>query len=140
MKETKIAAGHLLSVLTILIWGTTFISTKVLLRAFSPVEILVFRFLLGTIALCIACPHRLKVTDRKQEKYFIGAGICGVTIFFVGKHSAYLYLGLQRWHYYFRGAVFYRSICPLVFGRRTITSAIFHRIFCGNRRNLFDYV
>ena len=114
MKETKIAAGHLLSVLTILIWGTTFISTKVLLRAFSPVEI---------------------------RKIFYRRGhLWSNTIFFVGKHSAYLYLGLQRWHYYFRGAVFYRSICPLVFGRRTITSAIFHRIFCGNRRNLFDYV
>ena len=91
MKETKIAAGHLLSVLTILIWGTTFISTKVLLRAFSPVEILVFRFLLGTIALCIACPHRLKVTDRKQEKYFIGAGICGVTLYFLLENIALTY-------------------------------------------------
>lgn len=91
MKETKIAAGHLLSVLTILIWGTTFISTKVLLRVFSPVEILVFRFLLGTIALCIACPHRLKVTDRKQEKYFIGAGICGVTLYFLLENIALTY-------------------------------------------------
>lgn len=32
-------AGHLAAVFTILIWGTTFISTKVLLNDFMPVEI-----------------------------------------------------------------------------------------------------
>ena len=39
--------GHLAAALTILIWGTTFISTKVLLRDFAPVEILFFRFCIG---------------------------------------------------------------------------------------------
>lgn len=34
MKQNK-AAGHLAALLTIFIWGTTFISTKVLLRDFS---------------------------------------------------------------------------------------------------------
>ena len=35
-------AGHLASLLTIIIWGTTFISTKILLVDFQPVEILLF--------------------------------------------------------------------------------------------------
>ena len=39
--------GHLAALLTILIWGTTFISTKILLADFQPVEILFFRFLMG---------------------------------------------------------------------------------------------
>ena len=39
--------GHGAALLTILIWGTTFISTKVLLDAFHPVEILIFRFVLA---------------------------------------------------------------------------------------------
>lgn len=50
-----------------------------------------FRFLLGTLALCVAYPHRLKVTDRKQEKYFIGAGICGVTLYFLLENIALTY-------------------------------------------------
>lgn len=91
MKQTKTTAGHLLSMLTILIWGATFISTKVLLRAFRPVEILAFRFLLGTLALCVVCPHRLKLADRKQEKYFIGAGFCGVTLYFLLENIALTY-------------------------------------------------
>ena len=47
----KTAAGHLAALVTILIWGTTFISTKVLLQDFQPIEILFFRFVLGLIAL-----------------------------------------------------------------------------------------
>ena len=47
MNHNRTAAGHLAAFVTILIWGTTFISTKVLLRTFSPVEILFIRFVMG---------------------------------------------------------------------------------------------
>ena len=43
-------AGHLSALLTIIIWGTTFISTKILLADFQPVEILFFRFVMGLLA------------------------------------------------------------------------------------------
>ena len=43
---SKKATGHLAALVTILIWGTTFISTKVLLVDFEPIEILFFRFIL----------------------------------------------------------------------------------------------
>ncbi|RKJ06979.1 hypothetical protein D7X87_01910 [bacterium D16-54] len=42
---------------TILIWGTTFISTKILLADFQPVEILFFRFIMGYLVLLIAYPQ-----------------------------------------------------------------------------------
>lgn len=35
--------GHLTAIFTVILWGTTFISTKVLLTGFQPVEILFFR-------------------------------------------------------------------------------------------------
>lgn len=37
--ENKQAAGRLSALLTIIIWGTTFISMKILLEDFQPVEI-----------------------------------------------------------------------------------------------------
>ena len=46
--------GRLAALLTILIWGTTFLSTKVLLAHFQPTEILFLRFLLGLLALTLA--------------------------------------------------------------------------------------
>ena len=48
MKHTQ-TAGHLLALLTIGIWGTTFIATKLLLEVLEPVEILFIRFLMGYI-------------------------------------------------------------------------------------------
>lgn len=47
MTQNKNITGHLSALVTILIWGTTFITTKLLLTDFSPVEILFYRFLLG---------------------------------------------------------------------------------------------
>ena len=43
-KSKERAFGHMAAVFTILLWGTTFISTKVLLRDLSPIEILSFSF------------------------------------------------------------------------------------------------
>ena len=42
--------GHIFALITVFIWGTTFISTKTLLKDFSPVEILFFRFVYGASA------------------------------------------------------------------------------------------
>ena len=83
MAHSKAFAGHLAALFCILVWGTTFISTKVLLRAFSPVEILFFRFLLGYAALWLASPRFLRLTDRRQELLFACAGLCGVTLYFL---------------------------------------------------------
>ena len=45
--------GHLLGAFSVLVWGTTFVATKVLLRTFSPIEIMIARFALGFLALLI---------------------------------------------------------------------------------------
>ena len=58
----KKATGHLAALVTILIWGTTFISTKVLVVDFEPIEILFFRFIMGFLALLFVYPRRMKKT------------------------------------------------------------------------------
>ena len=45
--ESKPAVGHLTALLTVFIWGTTFISTKVLLADFSTCRNSVFPFYYG---------------------------------------------------------------------------------------------
>ena len=84
-------AGHLCALVTILIWGTTFISTKILLVDFSPVEILFFRFVMGLLALTAALPRRLKLTDRRQELTFALAGLCGVCMYYLLENIALTY-------------------------------------------------
>lgn len=86
--EIKMNTGHISALITIIIWGTTFISTKILLIDFTPIEILFFRFVIGIIALSIIYPYRLKVMDRKHHLYFAAAGICGVTLYYLLENIA----------------------------------------------------
>jgi len=89
--EHKNTAGHLAALLTIIIWGTTFISTKVLLVDFQPVEILFFRFIMGLLVLLVIYPHRLKGATRKQEFIFAIAGLCGICLYYLLENIALTY-------------------------------------------------
>lgn len=84
--------GHVLALLTILLWGTTFVSTKVLLQhELTPLEILFTRFVMGACFLMILFPKRLKGTTLKQELYFAAAGFCGITLYYLFENNALLY-------------------------------------------------
>ena len=89
--EKNTARGHLAALLTIAIWGTTFISTKVLLEDFQPVEILFIRFLMGYLALWIACPRCLRGVTGRQEGSFALAGLCGVCLYYLLENIALTY-------------------------------------------------
>ena len=83
--------GHAAALATIIIWGTTFISTKVLLEAFQPVEILFFRFVMGYLALWLVCPRRLTGVGRRQELTFAAAGLCGICLYYLLENIALSY-------------------------------------------------
>lgn len=87
----KQGMGHLAALLTIVIWGTTFISTKVLLVNFTPLEILLIRFVLGYVALWLLHPHKLQLIDRSQEWVFMLAGLCGICLYYLLENVALTY-------------------------------------------------
>ena len=91
MDKKKKITGHLFAFITIFIWGTTFISTKILLNTLSPIEILFLRFTIGFTALWLICPHKLKIKRKKHELYFAAAGLCGVTLYFLLENMALTY-------------------------------------------------
>ena len=84
-------AGHLAAIVTILIWGTTFISTKIMLVDFQPIEILFFRFIIGLAALLLAYPRRLKGPRGEQELTFAAAGLCGICLYYLLENIALTY-------------------------------------------------
>lgn len=77
----KQALPYILAAFCILVWGVSFICKKYLLRTFSSLEILILRFVTGYIAFCIISPKPLKTSGIKEELLFIGAGLCGITIY-----------------------------------------------------------
>lgn len=83
--------GHIAAGVTVIIWATTFVSTKVLLKSFLPIEILFIRFLLGFIALAIVSPKIIPFKNWKEEFYFICAGISGVFLYYYLENVALTY-------------------------------------------------
>ena len=90
MLKSKYIA-HASAVFTVVIWGTTFVSTKVLLNAFTPIEILFIRFCIGFIALFLFNAKRLRLKSFNERLYFMGAGLTGVTLYFLFENIALNY-------------------------------------------------
>lgn len=86
--NTETRTGHLAALVTVLIWGTTFVSTKVLLTHFTPIEILLFRFVLGYLALWLVYPRPLRGVTPQRELYFAAAGLCGVCLYYLLENVA----------------------------------------------------
>lgn len=89
--KNKNTVGHLYALFTVFVWGTTFISTKVLLNGFKPLEILFLRFIVALVVLTIIYPHRLVIKEHKRELLFAGAGLCGVMLYYLFENIALTY-------------------------------------------------
>lgn len=123
--ENKTTAGHLSALLTIMIWGTTFISTKILLEDFRPVEILFIRFVLGFIALLAVMPRRLRGTTLRQEITFAAAGLCGICLYYLMENIALTYTMASNVGVIVSTAPFFTAILSRLFAKEEKLSASF---------------
>lgn len=87
-ENRKQVLGHVLACGTQIMWGATFVSTKVLLRYFMPVEVLFTRAVLAVLTLYLLYPHHLKLREKKQEFAFAGAGLFGIVLYFMLENTA----------------------------------------------------
>lgn len=120
--NNRTTIGHIVALITIVIWGTTFISTKILLRVCTPIEILFCRFLIGLVVLILIYPRRLKLKDKKQELTFALAGLCGICLYYLLENIALTYTMASN-----VGVII--SIAPFF-------TAIFSHIFMKNQEKL----
>lgn len=89
--KSKIIFANLIAILTILIWGTTFISTKILLTELSPEEILAYRFLVAFLILIVICPKNFKFLPLKEEMLFVLLGASGISLYYWTENLALKY-------------------------------------------------
>ena len=87
----NMAKAHILAFTTIFIWGTTYISTKMLLKEFTPTEIMFFRFVLAYLVLLLIRPARIPYKNKKEELLFAGAGLFGVVLYFTLQNTCLVY-------------------------------------------------
>ncbi len=107
--------GHLAALLTIMVWGTTYISTKVLLTDFKPVEILIFRSVIGYILLFLVKPGKLHLENRSQEWIFAAAGLCGNCLYFLLENIALTYTLVSNVGVIISAAPFFTALLSRIF-------------------------
>ncbi len=85
MKEKTL--GHIYALFTILVWGSCFVLTKVMLTAYTPTQIIPLRMGLAYLTLWALRPKTMKL-PWKDELMFILIGITGGSFYFFLQNTA----------------------------------------------------
>ncbi len=84
--------GHIGAVITVAIWGGSFVSTKVLLdNGMNPAEIYVYRFFLAYLLVLIMSHAKLWANSLRDELQFMLVGLTGGSIYFLAENTALEY-------------------------------------------------
>lgn len=75
-------------------WGLSFVSTKVLLRTLSPVQVAFMRHVLASVAtLAVALVTRQPLTVRRSDvPAMLGAAVVGIPVYFYFENTSLLYV------------------------------------------------
>ncbi len=121
--DKSLIKGHITAALTIAVWGTTYISTKILLEAFSPTEILITRFIMGYIFLWILHPKVQRVKNVRHELLFAGAGLSGMTLYYLLENVSLMYTSASNVGVIIAAAPFFTAILIKLFykGEKSIS-------------------
>lgn len=91
-KQVNKTVYYIVAPFVILLWGSTFASTKILLRDFSPEFIMLMRFFVAWLSLMIAHPHCHIPNSWKEELLFFAAAMTGCVLYFWTENTALQYL------------------------------------------------
>lgn len=91
-RHTHVAL-HLLALAIVTVWGSTFVSTKILLMSgLGPAEIMFYRFALAYVGICICSrPFKLFASTGRDELLCLLAGFTGGTLYFITENTALEY-------------------------------------------------
>ncbi len=80
---------HLIAILIVGVWGTTFISTKLLIEhGLTPQEIFLIRFAIAYIGIWFIGSKRLWCNNLKDELWLLLGGITGGSVYFLTENTA----------------------------------------------------
>ncbi len=92
MNTSKTYLAHLMAITTVVIWGTTFVSTKVLINnGLTPTEILIYRFTIAYLCIWFISPKKVWANTLKDECLFILIGLTGGSLYFLAENTALKY-------------------------------------------------
>lgn len=89
MEQERKLLYHIVAFITVAIWGSTFISTKVLIQdGLSPAQIYTIRFLIAYVLMLLFSHKRLFAKSLKDELLMLALGMTGGTLYFMTENEA----------------------------------------------------
>ena len=88
--DRKKAAGHILALLTITVWGTTFVATKTLLNHYDALQIMLMRFFIAWVVLMLFTRKVERPQSVKEELGIFALSLSGITLYYYFENTALL--------------------------------------------------
>lgn len=80
---------HIIGIIVVLIWGTTFVNSKVLLlHGLEAHEVFTLRFLIAYICIWFISPHKLFSDNWHDERLMLVLGMTGGSLYFLSENWA----------------------------------------------------
>ena len=117
--------GHLLALLAVLIWGMTFIASKVLVGLLDPYWYIVLRFAIAWLALFCLSPRPLRLLSRRRELRLAVCGLVGVTLYYIFQNVALVYSTASNTGVISASSPLFTALILWLFGRRVKLSWLF---------------
>lgn len=84
--------SHIGAMFAITVWGTSFVSSKLLIdHGLHAVEIYIYRFLLAYLLVLLFCHKKLWANSWRDELLLAVCGLCGGSIYFIAENTALNY-------------------------------------------------
>ncbi len=85
--QNSLLGAHLTALFTIIVWGSTFIASKIMLRYYQPLAVMTARFAIAWVLLWLLYPKRVRTTPR-DELCFLAMGASGAFCYYLCENYA----------------------------------------------------
>ena len=86
MNDRKKLKGHLLSILCVIAWGTSFLVSKNLMEKLTPVQLMLLRFIIAWLAIWVIYPKWY--FNWQKEGQFAVLSLVGNTLYYLSENTA----------------------------------------------------
>ena len=117
--------GHALALTAVLIWGMTFIASKVLVGLLDPTWYIVIRFTIAWAALFCLSPKPCKLLSLRRELRLLACGLTGVTLYYIFQNVGLVYSTASNTGVITSASPLFTALILRFFGRRVKLTWLF---------------
>ena len=114
-----------MALFAVLVWGMTFVASKVLVGLLDPYWYIVIRFILAWSFLFLMAPKPMKLLPWGRELVIVFCGVVGVTLYYVTQNVALVYGTASNTGVISASSPLFTALILWIFGRKVKLSPVF---------------